>query len=585
MTYYYHTNTSVNTLTKEAHFFLAPQSAAQRQYEALRAYFVEELPSHEVARRFSYSPGAFRVLCCQFRRQPFEFFHQRKPGPKSQPKTNAARPLIIALRKQNHSVYDIERALKTQGTPLSDTAIWEVLRQEGFARLPRRADEELPQGLKPEAAAVADRREFALAPARFPTQLGGLLLFLPRLVDCEWPRLVEQARFPGTKMIPALQALLSLLALKLCSRERKSHVMDLVFDPGLALFAGLNVTPKTTYLSTYSDRVGPKMTEALRAGWLKVLRDHRLAQGQSFNLDFHAIPYFGQDEFVERHYLSKRSRSQKSILVFLAQEADSQVVCYSCADVPKSRQPDQVLRFAEFWRRQTGQLPEELVFDSKLTTFANLSRLNQLNITFMTLRRRSRGLLRQVINTPRSAWRTVHLDVPHRQYQDPRVFEQRVSLKGYPGPVRQLFITDLGHEEPTVLLTNDLKGSTAQRITRYAQRMLIENHLADAVDFFHLDALSSAVALKVDFDVVLTEIATGLYRLMARQLSGYETAKARQIYRHFLDTPAQVQISQGCVEVQLPKRAHNPLLIAAGIGKKPIVIPWWDNYKLAITFG
>ena len=524
------------------------------------------------------------MLCCQFRRQPFDFFRQRKPGPKTQPKTNAARPLIFALRKQNHSIYDIERILKTQGAPLSDTAIWDLLRQEGFARLPRRADDELPDRPKADTAAVADRREFSLAPGHFATQLGGLFLFLPWLVDCGWTALIQQAKFPGTKMIPALQALLSLLALKLCSRGRKSHVMDLVFDPGLALFAGLNVTPKTTYLSTYCDRVGPKMTEAFRAGWLKVLRNHKLAQGQSFNLDFHAIPYFGQDEFVQRHYLSKRSRSQKSILVFLAQEADSQVVCYSCADVPKSKQPDQVLRFVEFWCQQTGQLPQELVFDSKLTTFANLSRLNQMNLTFMTLRRRSNGLLRQMLNTPHSAWRTVHLDVPHRQYQDPKVFEQRVSLEGYQGQVRQLFITDLGHEEPTILLTNDLKGSTAQRITRYAQRMLIENHLADAVDFFHLDALSSAVALKVDFDVVLTEIATGLYRLMARQLSGYETAKARQIYRHFLDTPAQVHIGEQRIEVQLPKRAHNPLLIAAGVGKKEIAIPWWDNYKLAITF-
>ena len=584
MTTYCYTKESVNTLTQEARFFLEPQSTAQRQYEALRAFFVQDLPSQEVARRFSYSPGAFRVLCCQFRRQPFDFFRQRKPGPKTQPKTNAARPLIIALRKQNHSVYDIERVLKTKGTPLSDTAIWEVLRQEGFARLPRRADDQLPDRPKPDAAAVADRREFSLAPGRFTTQLGGLFLFLPWLVSCDWPLLVGRAKFPGTKMIPALQALLCLLGLKLCSRERKSHVMDLVFDPGLALFAGLNVAPKTTYLSTYSDRVGPKMTEAFRAGWLRALRGHQLAQGQSFNLDFHSIPYFGQDEFVERHYLSKRSRSQKSILVFLAQDAQSQVVCYSCADVPKSRQPDQVLRFVEFWRQQTGRLPEELVFDSKLTTFANLSRLNELNITFMTLRRRSPGLLRQVVNTPRSAWRTVHLDVPHRQYQDPKVFEQRVNLKGYQGQVRQMFITDLGHEEPTILLTNDLESAAAKRITRYAQRMLIENHLADAVDFFHLDALSSAVALKVDFDVVLTEIATGLYRLMARQLTGYESAKARQIYRHFLDTPAQIEIGEQRVEVQLPKRAHNPLLIAAEIGKKEIPIPWWDNYKLAITF-
>ena len=124
MTWLFHTITSVNTLTKEARFFLEPQSAAQRQYEALRAYFAQGLPSQEVASLFGYTPGAFRVLCCQFRRQPFDFFRPRRPGPQSQPKTDAARPLILALRKQNHSVYDIERALKTQGVPLSLTSFF-----------------------------------------------------------------------------------------------------------------------------------------------------------------------------------------------------------------------------------------------------------------------------------------------------------------------------------------------------------------------------------------------------------------------------------------------------------------------------
>ena len=115
---------------------------------------------------------------------------------------------------------------------------------------------------------------------------------------------------------------------KLASRQRKSHVMDLVFDEGLALFAGLNVAPKTTYLSTYADSISPTMNERFRTAWIPVLRKEKLLEGASFNLDFHTIPFFGEDNFVERHYLSKRSRSQKSILVFLAQEADSQVICY-----------------------------------------------------------------------------------------------------------------------------------------------------------------------------------------------------------------------------------------------------------------
>ena len=175
---------------------------------------------------------------------------------------------------------------------------------------------------------------------------------------------------------------------------------------------GLNVAPKTTCLATYSHSISPRMNERFRAAWLEALRTEKLLAGKSFNLDFHSIPFFGEDEFVERHYLSKRSRSQKSILAFLAQDADSQVVCYSHADLLKRDQADEVLRFAEFWRNTYGSLPAELVFDSKLTTFARLNDLNQMGITFMTLRRRSPGLLREMANLPRSAWQTIRLEAP-----------------------------------------------------------------------------------------------------------------------------------------------------------------------------
>jgi hypothetical protein len=385
-------------------------------------------------------------------------------------------------------------------------------------------------------------------------------------------------------MIPALQALLSMLALKLSSTERKSHVMDLVFDDGIALFAGLNVVPKTTYLATYSHSVSPKMNERLRNAWISVLKSQKLMAGKSLNLDFHTIPYFGEDEFVERHYLSKRSRSQKSILVFLAQDADSQVVCYSQAGLLRREQADAVLGFVEFWKKSYERPPAELVFDSRLTTYANLNRLNRMGITFMTLRRRSPGLLREMADLPRSAWRTIQLDVPHRIYQTPKIVDRRITLSGYQGELRQMFITELGHEHPTVLLTNDLRSAASKRITRYAQRTLIENSLADSVDFFHLDALSSAVGMKIDFDVTLTEVATALYRMLAHLLPGYEAAKSRQLFRHFLNTSAQVEISDKRVQVTLPKRAHNPLLIAAGFSEKSTPIPWWQRLPLHIQF-
>jgi hypothetical protein len=110
--------------------------------------------------------------------------------------------------------------------------------------------------------------------------------------------------------------------------------------------------------------------------------------------------------------------------------------------------------------------------------------------------------------------------------------------------------------------------------------MLIENGLADAVNFFHLDALSSAVALNVSFDVLLTTLATGLYRLLAQKLRGFERAQPRQIWRRFLKSPAQVRVTQDEVVVELPRRAHNPILIAPGLLEERTQVPWWEGRTL-----
>lgn len=571
-----------NALTEPSRFFREPQLPRHRQYEALRAYFAEGVPSVEAARRFGYTPGAFRVLCHAFRHgQRRDFFADAPRGPQVQTKKDPARPLIIALRKQNLSIYDIQDALRQQGHPLSLTAIHEVLRAEGFARLPRRRDEDRPQRPRPERAAVADVRQFSGATRRFATPMGGLFLFVPWLVRLGFDDLVQAAGFPGTRMIPAAHAVRAALALKLTSTERQSHVMDLVFDDGLALWAGLNVLPKTTLLSQYSSRLGPRRLGTLLDGWVRTLRQHQVLPGQSFNLDFHSIPFFGADEFVEKHYVSRRSRRQKSVLAFLAQDGDTRVLCYCNADLRKGDEADEILAFVRFWTRQTGQPPPHLVFDSQLTTYRNLAALHTRDITFITLRRRNPALLREMAMQPRGAWRTVHLDVPHRLYQTPKVIDQRVHLRPYgPEPLRQLFIKDLGHEQPTVLLTNDLRATPSALIIRYARRMLIENGLADAVNFLHLDALSSAVALNVSFDVLLTTIATGLYRLLALKLRGFERAQPRQIWRRFLNRPAEVHVTPTEVVVELPRRAHNPILIASGLLDEHPPVPWWNGRRL-----
>jgi len=285
---------------------------------------------------------------------------------------------------------------------------------------------------------------------------------------------------------------------------------------------------------------------------------------------------------VERHYVSARSRRQKSILVFLAQDAEGQAFCYANADLRRREEPEELFRFIAFWERTRGERPRQLVFDSRLTTYANLARLDaELGITFITLRRRSPALLHEIAGLPRSAWRTVELDVPSRKYRTPRVYEQPVRLAGR--VFRQLYILDLGHDEPTILVTNDRRAPVAKLITRYAQRMLIENALADAVRFFHMDALSSAVGLKVDFDMALLVIASGLYRLVARTMRGYADAQARQIFRDLIDMPATVAVTEQEVVVRFHRRAHLPIIVASGRLNVPVKVPWWHNVPLRLT--
>ena len=577
-----------NGLTPEAWFFLAPERPLHRQYEALRAYFVDALPSQEVAHRFGYSPAAFRVLCSQFRHDQDRherFFRDPRHGPKAAPKRDAVRDLVVQLRKQNLSVYDIQQELQERGQPMSINTLSVLLHEEGFARLPRRRDDERPRALRPEEAPVADVRALDLSPCTFRTGAAGLFFFVPLLIAADLPALARMADLPGSEMIPAEHALRTLLALKLLGKERQSHVMDLVFDPGIALFAGLNAVPKRSFLSAYSARVDPRQNLKLMGAWSDAVRALGLEPGSSFDLDFHSIPANSGAEPLDKHYISQRSRSQKGILTFLARDVQQNLLCYGNAGVAKPQRNDEILHFIDYWLERTGRLPEELVFDSQLTTYAHLQQLDSRGIAFITLRRRTRKLKAAIFSVPASMWQRVHLPALSRQFRNPRVLDTTISLPGYAKPLRQLAITELGHEEPTILLTNQMNASVVQLITRYAQRMLIENGIAEAINFFHLDALTSMVGLKVDLDLQMTLMATSLYRLMAQRVGReYRRATAKTLFRKLFDLSGEVTITPAGIEVALNRRAHNPLLRAAGLADNPVPVPWLRNMPLTIRF-
>jgi hypothetical protein len=532
--------------------------------------------------------NTFRVLCHRFRHDPdFRqgFFQVLRTGPNHAPLRDHARELVIALRKQYLSVYDIQRELAQTDHALSTHSITLILQEEGFARLPRRRDDERPATTRPEPAAIADVRTLDLTPRTFRTRLGGLFVFVPLMRDLRLTEVVRQAQLPGSAMIPAEQALRTLLALKLVGKERKSHVMDLVADEGMALFAGLNVVPKRSYLASYSSSVDDRANARLMAAWFNETPRAGLQSGASFDLDFHTVPANSTAEPLEKHYVSSRSRSQQGLLTFLARDAEQRVLRYARAGIPKREQAEEILRFVDFWKQNTGSYPAELVFDAKLTTYAQLDRLNQRTIHFITLRRRTRKMLSDIGSRPASAWKRITLAALTRQYRTPQVLDERIRLKGYQGEIRQVTVIELGHEEPTILLTNNLKITLPALVTRYAQRMLIENGISEAVQFFHLDALSSMVGLKVDFDLQITLMASSLYRLFAERIgAGYGQAQAKKLFRNLLDVSATVVIEANQVVVTLDKRAHNPFLVKSRLADQPTPMPWFGGKGLILRF-
>jgi transposase len=566
-----------------ADYFREPDTAQQRQYEALRTYILEGLSAGEAAELFGYSSETIYTLARDLRAGRLRFFEAVRPGPKTAPKRDAARRRVIELRKLNYSVYDIQTILRAEDVSVSHVLICRILKEEGFAKLPRRRDDERPSVIRPDVAATADVRAIDWKTfANFETEGGALFVFLPLLTEWGMAGWVRKAGLPASKMIPALQSILSLLALKLVGKERVNHVMDVCADPGFALFAGLNVLPKITALSTYSYRVTREMTASLLKSYVKTLTRNGLVSGESFNLDFHTIPHRGNDESLEKHYVSGRSRRERAILAFLVQDEKSRVLCYANATVRKDDAAEEILTFVDFWKETHGKLPPCLIFDSRLTTYSVLDRLDKRGINFITLRRRGKNIMRRLKELSPRDWKRVRLSGVSRRYRRARYVESMVRLRGLSRSLRQIAVRDLGHDEPTLFLTNDDEAKPAGLVERYARRMLIENSIAENVGFFHLDALCSTVAIQVDLDVMLTLMANALYRGVAQHLRGFERARPKQVFRRFLSTPARVSVSDKEVVVRLRRLAHHPVLLASGVLDAAPRVPWWNGRRLRL---
>jgi hypothetical protein len=572
-----------------ARLFQQPRSPAQRHYEICRAYFSQGTTADRLADDFRLHVDTVRAIVRDFAGDPDvdSFFTAAGPGRKTAPKRAAISERACSLRRQGDSLAEILAALRQEGFDISESYLFRVLHRAGLTATrhhratPRPGESARDGSVVPD---VADVRALALEERRrFPTRVAGLFLFLPLVLDLDLPRAVDLAGLPGSEPIPPLQALLALLTPKLLGKRRVSHISDLCCDEGAGLFAGLNVLPKATYATDYSYKTERAMTERLIAAVIaKVpLGDPPL----SFNLDFHAIPFRGDEPDLENHWVAMRNRAGPAVMAFVAQAAGRRVLCYATANVIRAEADGLVPKFADYWKEQTGQYPARLLFDSRATTYAGLSQLTRRQVGFITIRRRGSALLARVGRLPADRWRACQIAQAKGGRRQVKYVDESIELDGYEGPVRQLIVTGLGHESPTFFLTNDYpRVQTARDVIRtYASRNHVENHLGEQITFFHLDCLCSDVRLNVDFDLTLTVLADLLYRRLAERLKGFARAGPSKLFRKFIDTAGTIEIAPHGVTVYLSKRAHNPVLKEAGLTEPTPPVPWLGGRSVRVV--
>jgi len=570
-----------------ATFFTHPKADWQRRYEALRASFVDCLPATAVADRFSYKPGYVRLLRHLFSTGKFDFNEPPEQGKTARRRvTRQVRDKIRAWRERQLSAGEIAQLFWQENVEISVSTVARVLAEEGFEKLPRRT--QLKIGLTIKGATVPAKAQTiaigSLDGKDFESDTAGIFLFAPFLAQLGLEDVVREAGLPGTTAIPALNYLFSFLALKLLGNERYAHVGDHSFDPGLGLFAGLNSLPKCTMMSTYSYSLDEVHIERLQTAFVKRVGNLGLYSSKPVvNLDFHTLQHFGEESVLEKYWAGARNKVVKGALTLFAQDAESKLMLYTTPDILRAEADDQVLKFLSYWRKIRRGVEPTFIFDSRFTTYPKLSQLNAANVKFITLRRRGDKLIGGVDNI--EEWKRIHVPHAKRKFPNPLVHESTIQLRGYKGDVRQVIMRGNGHEKPAFIISNDFDAHIESLVSDYARRWRVENGIAEAVKFFHLNSMSSPILTKIHFDVALTMVADTLYTMLARKLRGFEDCDAPKLYRHFVRGKGSVSVKGSQVTVLFPRRAHNPILRGVPWENLPSSLTLPSGARLILRFG
>lgn len=570
-------------------FFTIPQSTAQKQYEALRAFYLDGRSAAEVAEQFGYTISSFYALNRDFRQRlknsesSEQFFVSPTAGRKPKDRMGQVESLIIKLRKQYLSVPEIKTYLNALEYDVSESTIYLTLKQAGFARLPRRSRSQSHELMSSEQLSAPTSNSLTYINEKFSTQHSiGLLGLLPYLQRYRIDQVIVDSDYPQTQTLNRLSSILSFIALKL-SRIRRYGADDLwCMDRGLGLFAGLNVLPKTAWFSAYSYRVNRSMNR----DFLKALHGVWQQQGllsETANLDFTTIPHWGDATHLEGNWSGTRNKSLTSILAVLAQDPDSGMITYGDTTLRHQAKNNVVLEFVDFYHANHQQSLNYLIFDSKFTTYEQLKQLDELPnpIKFITIRRRGKRIVEELNALPQAAWKTIRVQGHDGRNRTLKVHEQTIPLKGYGKEIRQLALAGTGRIKPALLITNDFELPINQIIRKYARRWLVEQEIDEQIQFFHLNRLSSSMVIKVDFDLTMSILAHNLYRLLALDLEGYSHLNATSVFEKFICNSGQIRISEDTILVAMKKKRHLPILLRALEPFQNEPITWMGNRRLS----
>jgi len=570
---------------RDEKYFLYPVHEWQKRYEALRASFVDKLPAKVVADRFGYSQSYINLLRHQFVHEKIDFSEPVPEGKIKRRKVNLlTRSKICNMREHSLSAGEIIQLLSEDGIELSVRTVERVLAEEGYPRLPRRSRLKLGLTVKgakvPAVSHSINISEFEYR--NIDCDAAGVFLFAPFIERLKIDQVVKKAGLPGSKKIPATNYFLSFLALKLLGTQRYAHMGEHSFDPGTGLFSGLNVLPKCTAMSTYSYSLDSAHVLNLQKAFVDQATKLGLYDKQVINLDFHTIPHFGEESVLQKHWAGARNKVMKGALTLFAQDAASKLILYTAADIKKQEADDQVLDFFSFWKKMQRGVSPTFVFDSKFTSYPNLSILAQQGVKFITLRRRGKKLIENINKL--GPWQRIHIPNAKRKYPNPLVHESTVEMKNYNGQLRQVIIRGNGREKPTFLISNDFETDVEILVGNYSRRWRVENVISEAVKFFNLNLLSSPILIKVHFDVVMTMIADTFYSMLTKKLRGFEDCDAPKVYRDFVRGKGKIAIDDNKITVTYPKRAHNPILRSVPWHRMPVSLTWLNGAELRLDF-